>query len=52
MQNTNFMFLVGNVYIKPLEPYLNDNQYINPIPKTERAIGKRIKWLRENKEVK
>lgn len=49
IENTKFIFLAGQLYIKPIEIYLNSNNYINPIPKTERTIGKRIKWLKEHK---
>ena len=50
IENTKFVFLAGNSYIKPLEQYLNCNNCENPIPETERMIGKRIKWLKEHKE--
>ena len=48
INNTHFIFLAGNNYIKPLIPYLDKNKYINPIPLEYRVIGKRIKWLKEN----
>lgn len=48
INNTHFIFLAGNHYIKPLISYLDKNKYTNPIPLEYRIIGKRIKWLKEN----
>lgn len=48
IENTELIFLAGKKYIEPIEQYIK--KYTNPIPKEERMIGKRIKWLRENKE--
>lgn len=51
LENTQFIFLAGQSYIKPLEEYLNNKNIENPIPINKRMIGKRIKWLKENKDI-
>lgn len=48
LDNTRFIFLAGNDYINPLLPFLKDIKWLNPIPQEFRAIGKRIKWLKQN----
>lgn len=52
IENTNFIFLAGNNYIRPLEKYLNVENCLNPIPIQSRSIGRRKKWLKENIEIK
>ena len=54
IQNTHIIFLAGSSYMEPLKLHLDryNCEYSNPIPVENRALGKRIKWLRENVEEK
>lgn len=51
LDNTHFIFLAGNSYIKYLIPYLDKDKCSNPIPLEYRSIGKRIKWLKEHERI-
>ena len=47
MNNTHFIFLTGKEYMNPIIPYLETNQYSNPIP-LRYGIGNRMRWLKDN----